>query len=145
MLSVFTTLFNLVLESGFIPKSWTCGFFKPIYKNKGSVADANNYRGITILSCLGKLFTSVLNNRLNEYLDSMNMIGEEQVGFKKGYSTLDHIIVFKTLIDIYLSKGNYSKAFDTINRPALWSKLINHNINGRVLNVIYNMCTKAKS
>ena len=32
MLSVFTTLFNLVLESGFIPKSWTCGFIKPIYK-----------------------------------------------------------------------------------------------------------------
>ena len=70
MLSVFITLFNLVLESGFIPKSWTCGFIKPIYKNKFSGADANNYRGITILSCLGKLFTSVLNNRLNEYLDS---------------------------------------------------------------------------
>ena len=51
-------------------------------KNKDSVADANNYRGITILSCLGKLFTSVLNNRLNEYLDSMSMIGEEQAGFR---------------------------------------------------------------
>ena len=42
MLSVFTTLFNFVLESGFIPKSWRCGFIKTIYKNKGSIADANN-------------------------------------------------------------------------------------------------------
>ena len=74
-------------------------------KNKGSVADVNNYRGITILSCLDRLFTSVQNNRLNEYLDSMNIIGEEQSGFRKGYSTLDHIFVFKSLIDIYLSKG----------------------------------------
>ena len=141
MLSVLTTLFNLVLETGFIPKSWTCGFIKPIYKNKGSVADANNYRGITILICLGKLFTSVLNNRLNEYLGSMNMIGEKQAGFRKGYSILYHIFVFKSLIDIYLSKVktvlhffDYSKAFDSINIPALWNKLINHNINGRVLN-----------
>ncbi|KAI0235914.1 hypothetical protein LSAT2_013530, partial [Lamellibrachia satsuma] len=55
-------------------------------------------RGITIFSCLGKLFTSVFNSRLNEYLDSMNMIGEEQAGFRKGYSTLDHIFVFKSLI-----------------------------------------------
>ena len=39
---------------------------------------------------------------------------------------------------------DYSKMFDTINIPVLWSKLINHNINGRVLNVIYNMYTKAK-
>ena len=63
--------------------------------------------------------------RLNEYLDSMDMIGEEQAGFRKGYSTLDHIFVFKSLIGIYLSKGkklyctfiDYSKAFDAINRP----------------------------
>ena len=103
MLSVFTTLFNLVFESSFIPKSWTCGYVKPIYKS--SVTDANNYRGITILSCLGKLFTAVLNSMLNEYLDSMNMI-EEQAGFRKGYSTLDNICVFKGLTDIsYILKG----------------------------------------
>ena len=50
ILSVFTTLFNLVLESGLIPKSWTCRFIKPIYKNKYFVADAKKYRGITTLS-----------------------------------------------------------------------------------------------
>ena len=97
----------------------------------------------------------MLINKLNEYLDSMNMIGEEQAGFRKGYSTLDHIFVFKGLLEIYLLKLkgkklyctfiDYSKAFNTINRPALWSKLIKHNVNGRVLNVIYNTYTKAKS
>ena len=64
-----------------------------------SVADINNYKRITILSCLGKLFTTLPSNRLNKYLDSMNMIGE-QTGFRKGYSTLDHIFVFKGLIDV---------------------------------------------
>ena len=90
-------------------------------KNKFSVADASNYKGITLLSCLGKLFTAVLNNRLNGYLDSVNMI-EEKAGLRKGYSTLDHIFDFKGLIDIYLPKGkklyctfiDYSKVFDTI-------------------------------
>ena len=54
-------------------------------KTKGSVADANNYRRITILSCRGKLFIPLLNNRFNEYLFSMNIIGKEQAGFRKGY------------------------------------------------------------
>ena len=43
-------------------------------------------------------------NRLNEYLGSMNMLGEEQAGFRKRYSTLDHIFVFKGLIDYILIK-----------------------------------------
>jgi hypothetical protein len=61
---IVTKLFNLVLLTGIVPNDWTIGIIKPIYKNKGSPDDPNNYRGITILSCLGKLFTSVLGDRL---------------------------------------------------------------------------------
>ena len=65
MLSAVTRLFSLVFTSGFIPDDWSQGFISPIYKNKGDKAGPDNYRGITILSCFGKLFTAVLNNRLN--------------------------------------------------------------------------------
>ena len=64
LITVIVNLFNIILDTGIIPSEWTIGVIKPIYKNKGDINDANNYRGITLLSCIGKLFTSVLNSRL---------------------------------------------------------------------------------
>ena len=60
MLEVVTNLFNLILDSSVIPTNWCLGIIMPLYKNKGSVNDPDNYRGtgITLLSCLSKLFTS---------------------------------------------------------------------------------------
>ena len=123
MESVYVDLFNRVLNEGKIPEAWTIGMITPIYKNKGDKMDVNNYRGITILSCLGKLFTSVINARLNKYADEVKLINENQTGFRKGYSTVDHIFLLKNFIDIFVKNGNqklycafvdYKKAFDTV-------------------------------
>lgn len=153
MLSVYTRLFNIVFTSGFIPEEWSQGIISPIYKNKGDKASPDNYRGITILSCFGKLFTAVLNNRLNKYLDSMNILSEEQAGFRKQYSTTDHIFNLKCLIDLYLFRGkklycafiDYKKAFDSINRTYLWQKLISNNIDGKMFKIIHSLYANAKS
>ena len=153
MLHAFTKLFNLVFASGFIPDEWSLGFISPIYKNKGDKASPDNYRGITILSCFGKLFTSVLNDRLNQYLENMNILNEEQAGFRKHYSTTDHIFNLKCLIDLYLCGGrqlycafiDYKKAFDSINRTYLWQKLLSNNIDGKMFKIIHNMYANAKS
>ena len=72
--------------------------------NKGDAGNPDNYRGITILSCFGKLFTAALNHRLNYYLENMNLLCEEQAGFRKGYSTIDHIFNLKCLVDLYLHR-----------------------------------------
>ena len=61
-------LFIVVFDSGILPDSRSEGIIVPIYRNKGDPASPDNYRGITILSCFGKLFTTILNNRLNSYL-----------------------------------------------------------------------------
>ena len=92
MLLAFTKLFNLVFTFGFIPDGWSQGIIHPIYKNKGDKISPDNYRGITILSCFGKLFTSILNDRLNKYLENMNVLNEEQAGFRKHYSITYHIL-----------------------------------------------------
>ena len=76
----------------------------PIYKNKGDIGDPDNYIGITILSCFGKGFTAVLNQRLNTYLESTGLLIEEQVGFRKHYSTIDHIFSLNMLVDFHLYK-----------------------------------------
>ena len=153
MLSAFTKLFNIVLTSGFIPDSWSQGIISPIYKNKGDKSSPDNYRGVTLLSCFGKLFTSILNNRLNNYLENMNILVEEQAGFRKGYSTTDHIFNLKCLIDLYLFRGkklysafiDYKKAFDSVNSVYLWQKLINNNIDGKMFKIIYNLYANAQS
>ena len=153
VLFVICKLFNLILNTGIIPSNWSLGIVIPIFKNKGSREDPNNYRGITLLSALGKLFTSILNIRLTNYIDNVELLGEEQAGFRERYSTMDHIFVLNCIIDLYLRNGKrlycafvgYKKAFDLVDRSALWSKLIANGINGKVITVIYNMYKDAKS
>ena len=153
VIDITAKLFNIVLDSGIIPKMWCLGYIIPIYKNKGSVDDPNNYRGITLLSCIGKLFTAVLNARLTKYLDGAGIIGEDQAGFRANYSTMDHVFSLHCIIDLYLRNKkrlycafvDYKKAFDLINRSDLWSKLIANGINGKVITVIYNLYKEAKS
>jgi hypothetical protein len=151
--SPLTSLFNAVLKSGKVPDEWTMGIIKPIYKQKGDPLDPDNYRGITLISCLCKLFTGIINKRLNKFLENQNILGEEQAGFREGYSTVDHIFTMQSIINLYLCKRkriycafiDYQKAFDSINRIALWKKLISLNIKGNVLRVIYDMYSNAKS
>ena len=86
MLPIYCKLFNRILNTGIIPEARSKGTILPIYKNKGDINDPDNYRGITILSCFGKLFTAVLNKRLSDYLESMGLLIEEHAGFRKHYS-----------------------------------------------------------
>ena len=153
LLVVIVKFFNIILESGIVPNAWTIGIIKPLYKNKGDINDVNNYRGITLLSCLGKLFTSILNSRLYAYLTRENILGNEQAGFRSQHSTLDHIFALHILSKFYIDQKkplfcafvDYSKAFDFVNRTHMWQKLLSSNINGKVLNVIKNIYENAKS
>ena len=67
-------LFNLILKTGIVPQEWCIGLIVPIFKKKGSPDDPNNYRGITLLSVLGKLFTSCINVHLGNYLDARGVV-----------------------------------------------------------------------
>ena len=153
MLNIICSLFNLILDTGIIPSNWALGYVIPIYKNKGARDDPNNYRGITLLSALGKLFTSILNTRVTNFVDNVGLLGEEQAGFRANYSTMDHIFTLNSIIDMYIKNGkrlycafvDYKKAFDLIDRSALWSTLIANGINGKVTTVIYNLYNDAKS
>ena len=153
MTHIFTKLFNLILLSKKTPDEWSIGMIKPVFKNKGSFDEPGNYRGITLLSCFGKLFTSILNERLIQLLDSSSYIGPERAGFRAGFSTTDHIFTLHCIIDFFLAKKkrlyclflDYKKAFDLVNRASLWNKLIGAGLHGRILDLIKDMYGKAKS
>ena len=76
-------MFNKMFDTAIIPDTWLNGVILPIYKNKRDPSLPENYRPITILSCLGKLFTSVINNRLSKFVKSNNFLSENQVGFQE--------------------------------------------------------------
>ena len=129
------------------------GTIKPIFKNKGDPKLPENYRPITILSCFGKLFTSIINNRLNKFAENHNIITSSQAGFRKQHSTTDNIFIIKSLIDIvrsgkkklYCCFVDFKQAFDTVWRDGLWSKLVQYRINGKCFKVIHNLYKDIKS
>ena len=65
----------------------------------GEKDNPSNYRGIVINSCIGKLFTKILNSRLNEFLAKRNVIPIEQIGFTKKKSTVDHMFILRSLVE----------------------------------------------
>lgn len=152
-LPIYEKLFNLVFNTGIMPNSWLEGTIRPIYKNKGDPKQVNNYRPITILSCLGKLFTSVLNSRLTKFLDNNQTILENQAGFRGGYSTTDHIFVLNSLIEILKSQKqklfcafvDFSQAFDSVWRVGLWHKLLFNSVDGKFYRIVSNMYKNIKS
>ena len=60
---------------------------------KTRVLDPNNYRGISLINCICKIFTSLISIRITKHCDSVELLGNEQAGFRKNYSTCDHIFV----------------------------------------------------
>ena len=82
-MQIYVKLFYIVLNTGHISELWAKGFIVPILRKKCSRENPDNYRGITIFSFMGKLFTSILNTRINDFLESYCILGEEQAGFRK--------------------------------------------------------------
>ena len=142
-----------MLDSGQYPEQWTKAILVPVHK-KGSTTNPNNYRGIALLSVLGKFFSKVINNRLVDWADSNDIQKEEQAGFRKKYSTTDNIFILQSLIQKYCSrKGgrfytlyvDFSKAFDTIPHALLFYQLMAKGVQGKVFNVLRTMYSTLQS
>ena len=142
-------LFNLVLKTGIMIPEWILGLIVPIFK-KGDKSEASNYRGITLTSCLGKLFIAVLNNRLLQYAVQTNIISKNQLGFLKQNRCSDAHIIFNNIVQkrchknggkLFCSFIDFSKAFDTVPRDLLFKKLQRHGVNGRFFNIIKSIYT----
>ena len=124
----------------------------PLHK-KGSLDDVSSFRGITLLSTLGKLFTRILNSRLTSWAEEYYIYIETQAGFRAVMSTVDNVSVLHGIINHLLSKGeklfcafvDFTKAFAYVVRDAIWYKLIRLGVEGKILNVIMSMYERVKS
>jgi hypothetical protein len=142
----FPKLFNKIFDNGVFPDSWTESVIFPIFK-KGDVNNPNNYRGISLSDISSKLFGTIINRRLQEWVEENDITGDHQAGFKKGYSTIDHMFTLLALVQkqfchnrkLYVAFIDFEKAFDSINRNILWPILLKNGIRGKLCRCVRSM------
>ena len=78
VITLLTRFFNKI----FVSDDWALSIFRPLYR-KGDKKDPNNYRGISLASCLCKLFTFLITERIGKELENKQILGQEQAGFRK--------------------------------------------------------------
>ena len=89
--------FNVLFDRGIYPDSWTESIIVPLFK-KGNQNEPNNYKGISLCDISSKLYSSIISNRLQEWIEQNSLTGECQAGFKKDYSTVDHMFTLMAMI-----------------------------------------------
>ena len=150
--STMLKIINLIFSNHIYPSTWDKNFLKPIYK-KLDVKLPENYRGLAIGPAFAKLFSFILLNRLNKYIDSKKLITPNQIGFMKGSRTSDHVFLLKTIIDkvvkndgknLYAAFIDFKKAYDTVDRYVLLERLKVLGINGLMLQNIEAMYLKTE-
>ena len=115
-------LFNMIRQDLEVPEDWKKGVIIKLPK-KGSLKDCKNWRGITLLSIPGKVFSRVLLNRLQDAVDCT--LRDEQAGFRKGRLCTEQIFTLRNIIeqslehqqDLFINFIDFKKTFDSVNRP----------------------------
>ena len=145
--------FNICFSSGLNPSEWYFSDIKPIPKPDKDPRDPMQNRCITILCCVAKVYSSLLNNRLQKFLESNKILVEEQNGFRSSRSCIDHIFVLITVLrnrkllgkDTYLAFIDYKKAFDSVDRNLLFFKLALNGVSGKMYKAIAALYLNPKS
>ena len=140
-------LFNKIINTEISPEEWATAFIVPLHKG-GSEIETSNYRGISITNSMGKLFASILCNRLNQLIHEKQLISKNQIGFMKNKRTSDHLFVLKALIEehktrrkpIYACFVDLKKAYDTVWREGLFFKLLyEYKINPKFVRILISL------
>lgn len=141
-------LLNECLHNAVIPDDWHESIVILLHK-KGDRADISNYRPISLLSQMYKVFMKIITNRLTPKMDAYQPV--EQAGFRKGFSTSDHLLTIRTLIEkateyhlpLHLAFVDYEKAFDSVELWAVEQAMNNCRIDSRYRQLIHNIYEKA--
>ena len=140
-------LFNAIIQHPTVIPIWNTCMIVPIHK-KGSEMNPENYRGISLLSCFGKFFMAILNQRFFVFVIDNNILSNVQLGFIPGNRTSDALLILYNLINYYCHKNqnrifrcfvDFEKAFDNVPRYTLFQKLLKYKINGNFYNCLVNL------
>ena len=144
LLPTLVTIFDDIVKTKKIPEAFKSGIITPVHKKGKDPSKMDNYRGITVSSILGKLFETVILNRLVELNKDQSQL---QYGFTKGLSpTMASLIVSEGILDsnlkgepLYIAALDTQKAFDVVSHPILMKMLYMQGINSHLWQVIRSM------
>ena len=151
LIPALTLIFNLSIRTGVYPSNLKIAKVIPIFK-KGDPSSVNNYRPISILSTINKIFEKILYTRIINYINKSNLLYKYQYGFRKNHSTehaLTEIVdqIRFSIDDKKMTCGIFidlSKAFDTVNHQILLGKLEHYGIAGKALDLIKSYLNERK-
>ncbi len=146
-----THLCNLSLSNGNVPNDLKIAKIVPIYK-KGTKDKLSNYRPVSVLPALSKIYERLVYNRLVNFLDKHKILNKQQFGFRKNHSTS---LAISALVDQFhetVERNEFmlglfidlSRAFDTISHKILLDKLCHYGIRGIALDWIKNYLSNRK-
>ena len=148
-------LFNSILVREIIPDSWKTSIIVPIYKAKGKLkTDPNNYRPVSLLPAMCKLFAKVLMERINTFFQRLpkTFPCPQQQGFQKSLSCLTTAFNLQETIyynldlhsNVYVAFLDIHKAFDSVWHDGLLFKLDKSGINGKIWHIIKDSYTNIR-
>ena len=148
LLKWLTILFNRIKAEGTMPRGWNKGRITLIHKS-GLREHLLNYRPITVIISLSGLFSKLLNSRLSEVVETHNLLGEVQNGFRKERRMADNSFILDSILmkaksskeKLHLCYVDVSKAYDSVNRSILWSKLKSMGFGGEFLSCLQALYT----
>ena len=139
-----TDFFNTCFDNSVYP--WNESIITPLHK-KGDKSNPDNYRAIAVSSVIGKIFSTILLERLHMFRKSKCPDPPNQLGFTKGAQTYDHILTMQTIASkykklikpVYAVFVDFKKAFDSVCRQALFYKMAKLGITGKFYSVLRDM------
>lgn len=141
------SVFNKILQTTQIPEQWTKSEIILLHK-KGDKSNINNYRPISLIPNMYKLFSKLIQRRIKNVLEQYQT--EEQAGFRKNRSTIDHLHVINQLVEkaneyciqVYIAFVDFHKAFDSLKHHYLWKALKEANVEETYRQIIKAIYTK---
>ncbi|KAK0136738.1 LINE-1 reverse transcriptase [Merluccius polli] len=149
-LSWLTQLCSIAWTSGAVPLDWQTGVVVPLFK-KGDRRVCSNYRGITLLSLPGKVYSGVLERRVRRIVEPR--IQEEQCGFRPGRGTVDQLYTLCRILEgawefaqpVHMCFVDLEKAFDRVPRGVLWGVLREYGVSDPLIRAVRSLYDRCQS
>ena len=155
--SVLVSFFNECVRTQEIPETFPDALTVLLFK-KGDASVITNYRPISLLNIIYKLFTKVVHNRMERVLEEGQT--REQAGFRRAFGTVEHIFTVQQVIEryreyeellagrreyLYLVFVDFAKAFDSVEYNAVWKSLQEMGVSSHLIGILRKMYEVGKS
>ena len=141
---ILAKLFNKCLKESCFPFCWKVSSVVPVFENVGERSTAKNYRPVSLLSVVSKVFEKLVNNRIVDHLEKCDLFSDFQYGFRSSRSTADLLTVVSDRIARAFNRSgatravalDISKAFDRVWHAGLLHKLTSYGISGQIFGLL---------